>query len=72
MIGNGAFGLVYKGRVHGVGTDNVGWTMVAIKSPYGTVNHIDLFRYYIYSPFVHSYPFIPAHSYFFNSFMNAL
>ncbi|KAK3752966.1 hypothetical protein QZH41_005123 [Actinostola sp. cb2023] len=35
VIGNGAFGLVYKGRIHGVGSSDVGWSIVAIKSPYG-------------------------------------
>ncbi|XP_048588906.1 fibroblast growth factor receptor 4 isoform X2 [Nematostella vectensis] len=34
VIGNGAFGLVYKGRVHGLGTNRPGWNLVAIKSPY--------------------------------------
>ncbi|KAK3697936.1 hypothetical protein QZH41_013018, partial [Actinostola sp. cb2023] len=34
IIGNGAFGLVHKGRVHGIGSNTVGWSVVAIKSPY--------------------------------------
>ncbi|XP_048589075.1 fibroblast growth factor receptor 4 isoform X2 [Nematostella vectensis] len=34
VIGNGAFGQVHKGRVHGLGTNSPGWTLVAIKSPY--------------------------------------
>ncbi|XP_031564782.1 fibroblast growth factor receptor 2-like isoform X2 [Actinia tenebrosa] len=42
VIGNGAFGLVYKGRVHGKGPNSVGWNLVAIKSPYADATDAEI------------------------------